>query len=47
MSDQFDVFTSFKIAATKQIQGLTKRVDEISILCDRSTKSLDVFEDYC
>ena len=47
MSDQFDVLTSFKIAATKQIQRLTKRVEEISILCDRSTKSLDVFEDYC
>ena len=47
MSDQFDGFTSFKIAATKQIQRLTKRVDEIPILCDRSTKSLDVFEDYC
>ena len=32
MADQFDHFTSFKSAATKQIQQLTKRVEEISIL---------------
>ena len=35
MSDQFDDFTSFKFAATKQIQQLTKRVEEISIRCDQ------------
>ena len=41
MSDQFDGFTSLKIAATKQILRLTKIIDEISIICDRSAKSLD------
>lgn len=46
MSDQFDDFTSFKSAATKQIQQLTKRVEEISIMCDRIAKSLDAFEEY-
>ena len=46
MSDQFDNFAPFKSAATKQIQQLTKRVQEISIRCDRITKSLDAFEEY-
>ena len=46
MSDQFDSFASFKSAATKQIQQLTKRVEEISIRCDRITKCLDAFEEY-
>ena len=46
MSDQFDDFTSFKFAATKQIQQLTKRVEEISIRCDQIAKSVDAFEEY-
>ena len=46
MSDQFDDFTSFKSAATKQIQQLTKRVEEISIRCDQIAKSVDAFEEY-
>ena len=46
MSDQFDNFAPFKSAATKQIQQLTKRVEEISIRCDGITKSLDAFEEY-
>ena len=39
MSDQFDDFTTFKSAATKQIQQLTKRVEKISVMCDRIAKS--------
>ena len=31
-------------SAAKQIHQLTKRVEEISIRCDRITKSLDAFE---
>ena len=46
MSDQFDGFTSFKIAATKQIQRLTKRIDEMSIIWDWSAKSLDFCYQY-
>ena len=46
MSDQFDDFTSFKSAATEQIQQLTKTVEEISIMCDRITKCLDAFVEY-
>ena len=46
MCDQFENFTSFKSAATEQIQQLTKRVEEISIMCDRIANSLDAFEVY-
>ena len=46
MSDQFDGFTSLKIAATKQIVRLTQIIDEISIICDRSAKSLDFCYQY-
>ena len=42
----FDQFDDFKSAAIKQIQQLTKRVEEISIMCDRITRFLDAFEEY-
>ena len=42
----FGQFDDFKSAAIKQIQQLTKRVEEISIMCDRITRFLDAFEEY-
>lgn len=42
----FDQFDDFKSAGIKQIQQLTKRVEEISIMCDRITRFLDAFEEY-
>ena len=42
VSQQYDVLTKFKVEVEKQIQELDARVNEISILCDRIMKSIEV-----
>ena len=46
ISQQYDVLTKFKEEAGRQIQELALRVDEISTLCDRITKSIEASEAY-
>lgn len=46
VSQQYDVLTKFKEEAERQIQELAARVDEISTLCDRITKSVEASEAY-
>ena len=46
VSQQYDVLTKFKEEAGRQIQELAARVDEISTLCDRITKSIEASEAY-
>ena len=46
VSQQYDVLTKFKEEATRQIKELAARVDEISTLCDRITKSIEASEAY-
>ena len=46
VSQQYDVLTKFKEEAARQIKELVARVDEISTLCDRITKSIEASEAY-
>ena len=46
VSQQCDVLTKFKEEATRQIEELAARVDEISTLCDRIKKSIEASEAY-
>ena len=46
VSQQYDVLTKFKEEAERQIQELAVRVDEISTLCGRITKSIEASEAY-
>ena len=46
MSSQYDDFIRFKVEAERQIQELSSRVNEISILCDHIRKSIEASEVY-
>ena len=46
VSQQYDVLSKFKVEAERQIKELAVKVNEISNLCDRITKSIEASEAY-